>query len=75
MKAKYDEFTNMYSLEKDGRAYSYTSLSPRQFYEDQLKLKNKGVSKACLSGIIIRYCFHTMLLEVKVGKKELRRLK
>jgi hypothetical protein len=41
MKAKYDEFTNMYSLEKDGRAYSYTSLSPRQFYEDQLKLKNK----------------------------------
>jgi len=42
MKAKHGEFTNRYSLEKDGRAYSYTSLSPRQFYKDQLKLKNKS---------------------------------
>jgi len=35
----------------------------------------KVVSKSCLSEIIINYYFHTMLLEAKVSKKELTRLK
>jgi hypothetical protein len=41
-KAKHDRFKKRYSLEKDGRTYTLASLSPRQVYEDQLKLKKKS---------------------------------
>ena len=33
------------------------------------KICTKVVSKACLSKIIISYYFHTVLLEIKIGKK------
>jgi len=35
-KAKHDGFKNMYSLEKDGRIYTLSPLSPKQVYEDCL---------------------------------------
>ena len=41
-KTKYDGFKNRYSLEKDERACKLASLSPRQAYEDHLKLKRKS---------------------------------
>jgi hypothetical protein len=37
--AKYDGFKNWYTLEKDGKTYMIALLSPRQVYEDHLKLK------------------------------------
>jgi len=40
-KAKYDGFSNRYTLKKDGRIYILTLLSPKEVYEDQLKLKKK----------------------------------
>lgn len=33
------------------------------------------VSKTCLSEVIINYCFHIVLLEVKIDKKKLQMLK
>ena len=38
-KAKHNGFKNRYYLKNDGRTYTLVSLSPRQVYEDQLKLK------------------------------------
>jgi len=38
-KAKHDGFKNMYSLEKDGRIYIFSPLTPKQVYEDQIQLK------------------------------------
>jgi hypothetical protein len=40
-KAKYDGFKNKYSLEKDVKTYTLASLSPKQIYEDKLKLKRE----------------------------------
>jgi len=40
-KAKYNGFKNKYSFENDGKAFILISLSPRQLYENQLKLKEK----------------------------------
>jgi hypothetical protein len=44
-KAKHDKIKNRYSLEMDGRIYILASLSPRQVYEDQMKLKKKSELK------------------------------
>jgi hypothetical protein len=41
-KDKRDELKNRYFLENDGRTYTLASLSPKQVYEDQLKLKKKS---------------------------------
>jgi len=41
-KTKHDEFKNMYSIEKDVKTFTPVPLSPRQVYEDQLKLNGKG---------------------------------
>jgi hypothetical protein len=38
-KAKYDGFKNKYSLEKDGRIYTLSPLTPKQVYENQIQLK------------------------------------
>jgi hypothetical protein len=38
-KAKHDGFKNRYSLEKDGIIYTFTPLTPKQVYEDQIQLK------------------------------------
>lgn len=41
-KTKHDEFKNMYYIEKDVETFTPISLSPRQVYEDQLKLNGKS---------------------------------
>jgi hypothetical protein len=38
-KAKHDGFKNKYFLEKDGRVYTLAPLSPKQVYEEQMRLK------------------------------------
>jgi len=38
-KAKHDGFKNKYFLEKDGRVYTLTPLSPKQVYEEHMRLK------------------------------------
>jgi hypothetical protein len=38
-KAKHDGFKNKYTPKKDRKTYMFESLSPKQVYEDQLKLK------------------------------------
>jgi len=43
--AKYDGFKNWYTLEKDGKTYMIALLSPRQVYEDHLKLKKAEETK------------------------------
>jgi hypothetical protein len=40
-KTKHDEFKNMYYIEKDVKTFTPVPLSPRQVYEDQLKLNGK----------------------------------
>ena len=40
-KAKYDGFKNIYSLENDVKFFTLVSLSPKQVYQDQLKMKKK----------------------------------
>eukprot|EP00258_Populus_trichocarpa_P031844 XP_024447863.1 uncharacterized protein LOC112325487 [Populus trichocarpa] len=38
-KAKHDGFKNRYSLDKDGRIYTLSPLTPKQVYDDQIQLK------------------------------------
>ena len=44
-KAKYDGFKNIYSLENDAKTFTLVSLSPKQVYQDQLKMKKKEKMK------------------------------
>ena len=38
-KAKHDGFTNRYSLVKDGRTFTLAPLTPKEVYEDQMRLR------------------------------------
>ena len=42
-KAIHDGFLNRYSFVKDGRKVTLTPLSPKEVYDDQCKLKKRGV--------------------------------
>jgi len=50
-KAKYDGFSNRYTLKKDGKIYILALLSPKEVYEDQLKLKKKDEAE-----MVIQQC-------------------
>ena len=62
-KAKNDRFQNRYSFEKDGRAYTLASLSPRHIYEEQLKLKKKSEG-----GMVIQQCEVVLTMQKYVRK-------
>ena len=63
-KTKYNGFKNRYSLGKDERACKLASLSPRQVYEDELKLKSKSKAE-----MIIQQC-EAMVTMQKYSLKE-----
>ena len=44
-KATHDGFKNRYSFVKDNRTVTLVSLTPRQVYEDQVKLKRENKLK------------------------------
>jgi hypothetical protein len=44
-KVTHDEFKNMYSFVKDSRTVTLIPLTPRQVYEDQMKLKRENELK------------------------------
>ena len=44
-KATYDGFKNRYSFVKDSRTVTFVPLTPRQVYEDQVKLKRENELK------------------------------
>jgi len=47
----HDGVTNNYSFKMNGRPIAFVSLTPKQIYEEQLKLKKGKMAerKACIS--------------------------
>ena len=65
-KVTHDEFKNMYSFVKDNRTVTLVSLTPRQVYEDQMKLKRENELKKKF----VRLRVQKKMLKKKVkGKK------
>jgi hypothetical protein len=52
-KAKHDEFKNMYSLKEDSKKFTLVPLSPKQMWEDQLKLKGESKAKKKINHVRI----------------------
>ena len=47
-KINHNEFKNRHSFVKDNKTITFVSLTPRQVYEDQIKLKRKNeLKKSC----------------------------